>query len=90
MPTMTINQHQSAYLERTARTLSERLDRKVSKKEVLYALIDTAIEDEGIYDPQTSQPMDPLRKRVCQAEKKDRSASFDTEGLLRAVSTSRS
>lgn len=90
MPTVTITQHQSAYLGRTARTLSERLGKKVSKKEVLYALIDTAIEDEAIYDPQTSEPLDPLRKRICQAERRGRTASFDAEGLLRAVATSRS
>jgi len=85
MPTVTVTQHQSAYLARTARSLSSLLGRKVSKRDVLHVLIDLAVEDEGVYDPQTSEPMDPLRKRICQAEKIARATSFDTAALLKAV-----
>jgi hypothetical protein len=85
MPTITITREQSAYLERTARQLSSLANRKVGKREVLSALLDTAIEDEAVYDPETSEPLDPYRKRICQAEREARTASFDVESLLTAI-----
>ena len=88
MASVIITKHHSAYLERTARRLSELSGKRVGKKDVLHALLDTAIEDEAIYDPATSEPIDPYRKRICQAERKGRTASFDVEALfssLRAI-----
>lgn len=85
MPTITISKHQSAYLERTARRMSGLKGAKVTKRDVINAILDTAIEDEGLYDPQTSEPVDAYRKRVCQAEKEARTSSFDTEALIRQL-----
>lgn len=82
MPSITVNQHQSAYLERTARRLTSLLGRKVSKRDVLSALLDVAIEDEGMYDPETSEPIDPYRKKIVQAEREGRTASFDVDALF--------
>ena len=88
MASITITKHHAAYLERTARRLSELSGKRVGKKNVLHAILDMAIEDEAIYDPATSEPIDPYRKKVCQAERKSRTASFDVEALfssLRAI-----
>jgi len=84
MPSVTITKHQSAYLERTARRLSDLAGRRVTKSEVLSSLLEIAIEDEGVYDPSSSEPLSPYRKRVCQAEREARTASFDIESLLTA------
>ena len=85
MPSITISREQSAFLERTARRISDLRARKVTKREILGALLEIAIEDEGIYDPHTSEPVDPYRRRICQAERESRTASFDVESLLTAV-----
>ena len=85
MPTITITKEHAAYLERTARRLSDLAHKKVSKRDVLTALLDTAIEDEAVYDPETSEPLDPYRKQVCQAEREARTASFDVDSLFEAI-----
>jgi len=82
MASVTITKHQSAYLERTARRLSDLAGRRITKAAVLSTLLDVAIEDEGVYDPQSSEPLDPYRKRICQAEREARTVSFDIESLL--------
>lgn len=82
MPSITISRDQSAFLERTARRLSDLKGKRVTKREVIDALFEIAIEDEGVYDPITSEPVDPYRKKICQAEKEGRTASFDIESLI--------
>jgi hypothetical protein len=58
-----------AYLERTARRLSNRKGIKITAQEVLHALLDLAIQDEGVYDPEDpGRPLDPLRRRFLQAD----------------------
>lgn len=84
MPSITITREQAAYLERTARRLTDLSGRKVTKKEVLSSILETAIEDEGVYEPGTSSPIDPYRKKICQAEREARSASFAITDLLGA------
>lgn len=67
----------SAYLERTARKLSNKRGVKVTEQEVLHALLDLAIQDEGIYDPQDpGRPLDPLRRAFLQAETRSRTTQF--------------
>lgn len=85
MANITVNTHHDAFLQRTARKLSELSKRKVSKREVLHVLIEIAIEDEGVYDPWTSEPISPIRRKVCQAEKEARTASFDIESLFASL-----
>lgn len=86
MPSVTLTKHHSAFLERTARRLSNLSGKAVSKKEVLAALLDIAIEDEGVYDPETSEPLEPLRKQICQAERGARTASFDVDAIFTEIS----
>lgn len=67
----------SAYLERTARKLSARRGSRVSEQDVLHALLDLAIQDEGIYDPQDpGRPLDPLRRAFLQADTNSRTTHF--------------
>jgi hypothetical protein len=87
MASITITKHHSAYLERAGRRLSELAGRKVGKREVLQALIDTAMEDEATYDPETSEPIDPYRKKICQRDREARTASFDIEALFSVLRT---
>lgn len=63
----------TAYLERTARRLSNRKGVKVTGQEVLHALLDLAIQDEGVYDPEDpGRPLDPLRRKFLQADTSSR------------------
>jgi hypothetical protein len=75
-----------AYLERTARRLSTRKSQRVSEQEVLDALLDLAIADEGMYDPaDTARPYDPLRREVVQAESSTRLSDLAGDALARKV-----
>ena len=68
----------SAYLERTARRLSNRKGIKITAQEVLYALLDLAIQDEGVYDPEDpGRPLDPLRRKFLQADTSNRTTRLD-------------
>lgn len=69
---MRLEPHQAAYLERTARRL------RVSKDDVLRALLDLAIQDEGIYDPEMPEvPMSSLRRTIIQAESEARTLRLE-------------
>lgn len=74
----------AAYLERTARKLSNRKGTKVSEQDVLHALLDLAIQDEGVYDPaDPGRPLDPLRRGFLQADTRSRTTQLivaDAEG----------
>ena len=86
MKTVTLKPEHSAYLERTARDLSAKAGKKVSKRAVLHLILDIAINDEAMYDPSTDAPLDPYRKEFVQGEKEARTASFDVQGLFDALS----
>lgn len=71
----------SAYLERAARRLSNRKAIKITAQEVLYALLDLAIQDEGVYDPEDpGRPLDPLRRKFLQADTSNRTTRLDVAG----------
>jgi hypothetical protein len=76
-----------AFLERQANRLTERLGRKVSPKEILYALLDIAISDEGIYDPDspTAQLISSERRELVQQEREQRTVPLDFAMLLSAL-----
>jgi len=58
----------------------------VSTEEVLQALVDLAISDEGVYDPEDEgRPISAWRKEVVQAERDSRSQRFGPDELLRRV-----
>jgi len=85
MKTVGLKQEHGAYLERTARKLSELSGRRVSSKEVLHTLVDIAIRDEGVYDPKSHEPLDAYAREFRQSEKEARTASFDVPKLFEAL-----
>jgi hypothetical protein len=89
MALVRLSPRHSAYLERTARRLSTRKGRTIQPQEILSAILDLAIQDEGTYDPaDVSRPLDPLRRGFLQAETAARTASFAADSLLPAESES--
>jgi len=81
--------HHNAYLDRTARSLSKRLGKNVSKAAVLEALLDLAIRDEGIYDPeQSGRPLDPTRKAFVRESRFSLSANLDVASLMSVLASS--
>jgi hypothetical protein len=70
------------YLERTARELSRRTGRHVAPQEVLEALLNMAIRDEAIYDPEDSRPISETRRTVAQAERGARASAFLPHELM--------
>ena len=85
MASISLTKHQDAFLQRTARRLSELAGRRVSKREAFSLILSVAIDDEAVYDPETSDPIDPIRKKVCQGEREARTASFDIESLFNSL-----
>lgn len=87
MPTITIEQHHANYLSRVARLLSAKTDRQISSREVLGALLDLAIRDEGLYDPEDpGRPLDPLRREIRALESTARTTRLEPHELLQLVS----
>jgi hypothetical protein len=55
----------------------------VSSEEVLAALVDIAIKDETLYDPEdVHRPLDPLRREIQQVEQEHRTGRMDPEAAL--------
>ena len=84
MPSISLTTDQAAFLDRTARSLSEKVGRKVSRRDVLSLLIEVAIEDEAVYDIESGGPLSPYKKRISQAQRRSRTASFDVGALVEA------
>lgn len=86
MALVRLKAHHKAYLERTARRLSAKKDQRVSEQDVLHALIDLAIADEGVYDPaDPGRPYDPLRRQFVQAETNSRTTGLGVAELVKTV-----
>ena len=85
MKTVSLKPEHGAYLERTARKLSDLSGRRVSNREVLHSILDVAIRDEGIYDPKSHEPLSAYSKEFRQVEKEARTADFDVPRLLDAL-----
>jgi len=78
--------HHAAFLDRTARRLSARVGRAVSRDEVLGALLDIAVQDEGVYDPDAPErPLSPLRRGVLQEERGTRTCQLGERALTLAL-----
>lgn len=58
--------HHERYLERQARELSRALGRAVKPAEVLELLVELAIKDEGLYDPDNGAVLSTTRRSVEQ------------------------
>lgn len=61
-----MREHHERYLERTARALT-RAGQRVTPARVLELLVELAIEDERVYDPDTGLPLATLERSVTQA-----------------------
>jgi len=81
-------QHLS-YLDRTARKMSRRLGKRVSRRDVVEALIEIAISDEEIYDPEYEIPTTSLRREIVQVERESRTCKYSVEELLQVVTADR-
>lgn len=81
--------HAHAYLERTARELSKALGRRVRPDDILEMLVEIAIEDEGLYDPDAGfilgvdvvAATQPERSSTSAQEPAGRSALLRRDGL---------
>lgn len=83
---MKLHTHHQLYLERTARTLSQRLHTHVDAHDVLAIILDVAIADEDVYDPEDpGRPLSPLRREIIQAECSGKSACFGLPDLEKGV-----
>ena len=58
--------HHQLYLERQARSLSRDLGRAVKPAEVLEMLVEMAVVDEGIYDPDDGSVLSTTRRSAVQ------------------------
>lgn len=83
---MNFSDRHNAYLERVSRKLSKSCGRSVSKKEVVEALLDLAIQDEGIFDPDfPEQPITAERRAIVQQARDLRTMSLEPHELLQIV-----
>ena len=86
MASITVSREQTAFLDRTARELGKRIGRAISRKEVLTAIIEIALNDEKAYDPAAPLTViSPLRREVVQAEKSNRTTAYDIDALFSAL-----
>lgn len=76
-----MRQHHELYLERTARSLSRDLGRAVKPAEVLELLVELAIRDEGLYDPDSGAVLSTTRRSAVQPER-DSSRAGEPAGLF--------
>ena len=84
---MALKEHHVAYLNRTSRILSSRIGKNVSRDEVLGLLIDRAIQDEEMFDPEfpLEKALDPTRRGLLQTESVHRTTSFSPAELLQSL-----
>lgn len=83
---MKLKDKHRAFLERTARELSRRTKTNVTPRHVLEAILDMAILDEGVYDPDfPEEPMSPTRRAIVQSERRGRTVSLELHELLQIV-----
>jgi hypothetical protein len=81
-----VKDEHEAYLTRTARRLSRDLGKTVSKKDILEAILDLAIQDEELFDPEDhGQPISAERRAVMQVERTLRTVDLSPHELLRIV-----
>jgi len=85
MPSVTVRNEHKAYLERTARALSERSGTRVTMTEVLQSILDICIQDEGMYDPRSSAPVQPDKRDIYVVERNTRTRSLTLEEILSSI-----
>ena len=83
---MKLSDQYLAYLTRTARKFTKELGRRVTEREVCEAILDVAIGDEGLFDPEDpGQPMSATRREIIQVERQARTADLEPHELLQTV-----
>lgn len=88
MPTVTVRNEHKAYLERTARALSERSGTRVTMTEVLQSILDICIQDEGVYETRSSNPVQPDKRDIYVVERSTRTRSLTLEEILSSIECS--
>lgn len=71
--------HHERYLERQARSLSRDLGRTVKPAEVLELLVELAVQDEGLYDPDDGEVLS-TRRRTAEQPERDSSRAGEPAG----------
>jgi len=83
---MKLKDHHDAYLQRVSRRLSQKLGRSVSKREILEAVLDLALLDEGLFDPaDLGNPVSQTRREILKAESDSRMTGLSPQELLDRV-----
>jgi hypothetical protein len=85
MPSVTVRNEHKAYLERTARALTERSGTRVTTTDVLQSILDLCIRDEGMYETRLSVPVQPDKRDIYVAERDARTRSLSIEELLLSI-----
>lgn len=89
MPNYLIEDQHEAYLSRTSRRLSLQRGALVSKRAVLQALLDLAIQDEAKFDPETpGQVLGNERRELLALESESSTARLTAPELLNLISSS--
>ena len=83
---MKLRDRHRAYLERVARQMTRHFGKSVSARDVHDALLDLALQDEGVFDPEDlGKPVSPLRREIIQAERGARTVDLAPHELLSTV-----
>ena len=76
------------FLVRTSRKLSRDAGRRIHPMQVLEAILDMAIADEGVYDPVDGRPVSAERRAVLQRDRAARSQGFTAPEILERIKAS--
>lgn len=80
---MKIEDRHRAYLERVARHLSRELGKPVSPAQVLASVLDLALQDEEMFDPEDpGNPISPLRRQILRTATSARTSALSPPELL--------
>ena len=80
---MKLKDHHRAYLERVARRLTQESGKKITPRMVLESILDLAIADEELFDPEDpGQPVSVRRRAVLQAERRQRTVRLEPHELV--------
>jgi hypothetical protein len=85
-----VKPHHQLFLERTARELTKQSGRRVRPEEVLELLVELAIRDENLYDPESGAVLSTDRRKAEQLERDlarpdEPAARFALQRLLQDV-----
>ena len=83
---MKLGDHYQSYLERMSRRMTKETGKKITARMVLEAVLDLAIADEGLFDPEDpGQPLSGRRREVVQAERQSRTVRLEPHELVQLL-----